>query len=632
MSRSSVHAKDHLKKSSLPTLTLAALGVVYGDIGTSPLYALKECFNGHHALILNESNILGILSLIFWSLILVISIKYLIFVMRADNKGEGGILALMALAHRDAKAARGAMSGISVLGLFGAALLYGDGMITPAISVISAVEGLKIATPFFTPYIVPITVVILTALFLIQNRGTAKIGKAFGPIILVWFIVLGVLGLLGIQEDTHILSALNPYYALHFFWENSWKGVIALGSVFLVVTGGEALYADMGHFGRRPIQWGWFCVALPALVLQYFGQGALLLRNPEAIEHPFFFLAPSWAIYPLVILSTAATVIASQALITGAFSLSQQAIQLGFLPRMEVKYTSAKEMGQIYLPFINWALLLGTLMLVLQFQSSARLASAYGIAVTGTMLITTLLLFVVLRYRWKWPAFLVFPLTAFFVTIDLGFFGANVLKFFDGGWVPITIGAIILLLMATWKQGRTILAQRLIETSKPLQQFLSDTVPTAKARIPGTAVFMTATSQGTPAALVHNTRHNQVIHEYVLLLTLQTTEQPYVAAEEQIATEDLGQGFYRVVAQYGFMDTPDVPELIQFCSQRGLPVQLSTTTFFLGRETIIATTTPGMAIWREKLFAVLARNAQRATDFFQIPSEQAIEIGTVIEM
>ncbi len=633
MSNMSSTGHDSIQKSPLAALTLGALGVVYGDIGTSPLYALRECFHGTHGIELSDANVFGVLSLILWALILVISIKYLAFVMKADNKGEGGILALMALAHVNKRGdSRKSIGIVTILGLFGASLLYGDGIITPAISVISAVEGLKVATPLFDAYVLPITVVILTTLFFFQKRGTAHMGKAFGPIILIWFITLGLLGLRGIMNETRILEAVNPKFGIGFLLENGWHGLVVLGSVFLVVTGGEALYADMGHFGRKPIQLGWFLVALPALVLQYFGQGALLLQNPAAASNPFYLLSPNWALYPLVMLSTAATVIASQALITGAFSLSQQAIQLGFLPRMVVKYTSAREMGQIYIPFINWALLIGTLFLVFEFQTSANLAAAYGIAVTATMVITTLLTYIVMRYRWKWKTYIVAPLISFFLIIDLAFFGANAIKVLEGGWFPIAIGFIILTLMLTWKQGRMILSERLLAASTPLATFMRDSVPRVRARIPGASVFMTATSQGTPPALLHNVRHNMVLHETVLLLTIQTIEQPYTSNEERLQVEAIGNGFHRIIALYGFMETPNVPEILGGCSQLGLPLDPQSTTFFLGRETIIATENPGMAVWREKLFAFMSRNALRATDYFQIPSHQAIEIGTVVEM
>lgn len=633
MSSSSASEQHSIQKSPLYLLTLGALGVVYGDIGTSPLYALRECFHGAHGIDVTHANIFGVLSLIVWALILVISIKYLVFVMKADNKGEGGILALMSLAQPDKRATRQQSIGIiTILGLFGAALLYGDGIITPAISVISAVEGLKIATPLFEPYILPITVIILTSLFFIQKRGTAHIGKAFGPVILLWFITLAALGVYGIAKAPEILQALNPWYGLSFLITNGWHGLVVLGSVFLVVTGGEALYADMGHFGRKPIQLGWFFIALPALILQYFGQGALLLHDPLAASNPFYLLSPSWALYPLVMLSTSATVIASQALITGAFSLSQQAIQLGFLPRMAVKYTSAREMGQIYIPFINWALLAGTLILVFEFQTSANLAAAYGIAVTATMVITTLLTYVVMRYRWQWHPYAVVPLVVFFLLIDLAFFGANVIKVIEGGWFPIVVGFMILTLMLTWKQGRLILAQRLLAISTPLATFMKDMVPQVRTRIPGTAVFLTATSQGTPPALLHNVRHNMVLHETVLLLTIQTFEQPYTSDDERIQIEVIGGGLYRIIASYGFMEPPNVPEILAVLAQKGLPLTIKTTTFFLGRETIIATENPGMAIWRERLFAFMARNALRASDYFQIPADQSIEIGTVIEL
>ncbi|HYX36894.1 MAG TPA: potassium transporter Kup [Oligoflexus sp.] len=602
-------------------------------MGRVPLYALRECFHGPHGIDVTEANIFGVLSLIVWSLILVVSVKYLTFVLRADNKGEGGILALMALALSDQKNQSKKLAGtITVLGLFGAALLYGDGIITPAISVLGAIEGLKIATPLFDPYIIPITVTILSVLFFFQKRGTADMGKAFGPIILIWFVVLGALGIKGMLSNFHILEALNPAFGINFLLTNSWHGLVVLGSVFLVVTGGEALYADLGHFGRRPIQLGWFCVALPGLVLQYFGQGALLLQNPAAAENPFYLLAPTWALYPLVLLSTSAAVIASQALITGAFSMSQQAMQLGFLPRMAVKYTSAKEMGQIYVPFINWALLIGTLFLVFEFQTSGKLAAAYGIAVTATMVITTMLTYIVMRHQWKWSIPVALPLCLFFIVIDLAFFTANAVKILDGGWFPIAAGLIILTLMLTWKKGRSILASRLLANSTPLTVFMNETVPNTRARLPGAAVFMTAISQGTPSALLHNVRHNQVIHELVLLLTIQNIDSPYVAPENHIRLEDLGNGFHRVIVFYGFMESPNVPDILTRCFKLGLPVELSRTTFFLGRETIIATDTPGMAVWREELFAFMSRNASRAADFFKIPSNQTIEIGVVVEM
>jgi len=619
--------------SPLGITTLTALGVVFGDIGTSPLYALRECFHGAHAIELNELNVMGVLSLILWSLVIVISIKYLLFVLRADNKGEGGILALTALVAPRAQASfRGRRGALIFIGLFGAALLYGDGVITPAISVLSAVEGLKVATPFFEPYVVLITVVILIGLFLFQSFGTAKIGRLFGPIILIWFFTLGLLGIKGILAEPKVLVAVNPYYAFQFLITNSWSGFVVLGSVFLVVTGGEALYADLGHFGRHAIQIGWFSVALPSLVLQYFGQGALLLTQPAAAENPFYLLAPNWALYPLVGIATLATIIASQAVITGAFSLSQQAAQLGFLPRMAVKHTSAREIGQIYVPFVNWALLIGTLYLVLEFRSSSSLAAAYGIAVTTTMFITTILTYVVMRRRWDWSLAQALPITLGFLVIDFSFFGANSVKILDGGWFPLLLAAVIFLLMTTWKRGRKLLAQRLMDRASSQEEFIQEVFHKVKIRVPGTAVFMSATPRGIPAALSQNTEHNHVLHEKLIVLTITTEEVPHVPFRERVTVEEVAPGFFRVLARYGFMESPHVPQLLKSCEQFGLQVDLEQTTFFLGRETLIASNRTEMPKWQEKIFAFMAQNAQRATDYFKIPSDRAIEIGTVVDM
>ena len=619
--------------SPLGITTLTALGVVFGDIGTSPLYALRECFHGAHAIELNELNVMGVLSLILWSLVIVISVKYLLFVLRADNKGEGGILALTALVAPRAQASfRGRRGALIFIGLFGAALLYGDGVITPAISVLSAVEGLKVATPFFEPYVVLITVVILIGLFLFQSFGTAKIGRLFGPIILIWFFTLGLLGIKGILAEPKVLVAVNPYYAFQFLITNSWSGFVVLGSVFLVVTGGEALYADLGHFGRHAIQIGWFSVALPSLVLQYFGQGALLLTQPAAAENPFYLLAPNWALYPLVGIATLATIIASQAVITGAFSLSQQAAQLGFLPRMAVKHTSAREIGQIYVPFVNWALLIGTLYLVLEFRSSSRLAAAYGIAVTTTMFITTILTYVVMRRRWDWSLAQALPITLGFLVIDFSFFGANSVKILDGGWFPLLLAAVIFLLMTTWKRGRKLLAQRLMDRASSQEEFIQEVFHKVKIRVPGTAVFMSATPRGIPAALSQNTEHNHVLHEKLIVLTITTEEVPHVPFRERVTVEEVAPGFFRVLARYGFMESPHVPQLLKSCEQFGLQVDLEQTTFFLGRETLIASNRTEMPKWQEKIFAFMAQNAQRATDYFKIPSDRAIEIGTVVDM
>ncbi len=634
MSSTDSHEANGPKSGSkLLLTTLGALGVVFGDIGTSPLYALRECFHGSHGISLNSANIFGVLSLILWALILIISVKYLIFVMRADNKGEGGILALMSLAYEKKHlTSKQPITAILALGLFGAALLYGDGIITPAISVLSAVEGLKIATPLFEPFVVLITFVILIALFLVQKKGTASIGKAFGPVILLWFTALALLGIKGIIEEPSVMSAINPAYAFHFLKDNSWHGFVVLGTVFLAVTGGEALYADMGHFGRKPIQIGWFFVALPALVLQYFGQGALLLKNPLAIENPLYFLAPSWALYPMVLLATCAAVIASQALITGAFSMTHQAVQLGYLPRIEIRHTSSHEIGQIYVPFVNWLLLLGTLYLVFEFQTSSRLAAAYGIAVTATMVITTILTYIVMRKRWNWSPLVAVPFLVIFLTIDMAFFGANALKIFDGGFVPLVIAAFIFSLMTTWKKGRLILSERLRELSLPLEKFIDEFVPQVPRRTPGSAIFMTANFGLTPQALLQNATHNQVLHENIVLFTIATKPIPHVPDSERVKVSAIKDSFFTVVVHYGFMDTPHVPDALQLCNNHGLRIEPDKTIFFVGRETLIATHRPGMAIWREHIFTFMSRNAQRATDYFQIPSNRVVEIGTVVEL
>ncbi len=619
--------------SGLGIATLTALGVVFGDIGTSPLYALRECFHGPHSIPLTEMNVMGVLSLIVWSLILVISVKYLVFVLRADNKGEGGILALTALVAPRAQASlKGARGILITVGLFGAALLYGDGVITPAISVLSAVEGLNIATPFFEPYVVLITVGILCVLFVFQSSGTAKIGKLFGPIILIWFLALALLGIKGILDSPHVVKAVIPSYAVDFFSSPPKDGFIVLGSVFLVVTGGEALYADLGHFGRHAIQLGWFSVALPSLILQYFGQGALLLTNPAAAENPFYLLAPSWALYPLVVISTLATIIASQAVITGAFSLSQQAAQLGFLPRMEVKHTSEQEIGQIYVPMVNWALLLGTLYLVFEFRSSSRLAAAYGIAVTTTMFITTILTYVVMRRKWNWSLIGAIPLSLIFLVVDLSFFGANSMKILDGGWFPLLLASVIFLLMITWKRGRKILAQQLMARAVSQDKFIKEVFQNCKTRVPGTAIFLSATPKGIPIALTKNNEHNHILHERIIVMTMTTLEVPQVPKKDRVQVDEVVPGFFRVIAQYGFMESPNVPELLKNCEELGLIVNLEQTTFFLGRETLIASNRTEMPRWQEKIFAFMAQNAQRATDYFKIPSDRAIEIGTVVDM
>ena len=621
------------KTRHLLSLSLGALGVVYGDIGTSPLYAVRECFHGPHAIAATPANVLGVLSLIFWSLVLIISIKYLVFVLHAHNRGEGGILALMALAHAARPGRRGEPRNVVVaLGLFGAALLYGDGVITPAISVLSAVEGLEVAAPVFQPFVLPLTVAILAGLFLIQSRGTEGIGAVFGPVMLVWFAVLAVLGVAQIASVPSVLASLSPLPGLDFFARNGWHGFLVLGTVFLVVTGGEALYADLGHFGPRPIRLAWFALAMPGLLLNYLGQGALLLAQPEAAPNPFYRMAPAWALYPLIGLSTAATIIASQAVISGAFSLTQQAVQLGYYPRVRIEHTSPEEIGQIYTPGVNWTLMLATIALVLGFRSSSNLAAAYGVAVTSTMVITTLLLHVVMREVWRWsPLGAALP-TALFLVLDLAFFGANIVKVPQGGWFPLVIAAVVYLLMATWKRGRELLADRLREKMTPLEQFLAETAAGALPRVPGTAIFMTRSPTGTPPALVHNLEHNKVLHERVVLINVVTEAIPQVPKEERLEIEGLGHGFHSVTAHYGFMEHPNVLEILGRCKGHGLDLHPHRSTFFLGREALLATPRPGMAIWREKLFAFMARNALGATTYYRIPPERVFEVGVHVEL
>jgi KUP system potassium uptake protein len=617
--------------AALAVVTLAALGVVYGDIGTSPLYALRECFYGPHAIEITRGNVLGVLSLILWSLVIVISVKYLIFVMRADNQGEGGILALMALVPGTYRSdtSRGVLVA---LGLFGAALLYGDGMITPAISVLGAMEGLTTTTPAFAPYVVPLTVAVLVGLFLIQSRGTARVGAIFGPVMVVWFVTLAVLGTRSIMNDPHVLVAVDPRHAWDFFRRNGFHGFLVLGSVFLVVTGGEALYADMGHFGKRPIRVAWFTLVQPALMLNYFGQGALLLTNPQHAEQPFYLLAPEWLVYPLVALATLAAVIASQALISAVFSLTRQAVQLGYSPRMAIRYTSAETMGQIYIPQVNWALMIATIAIVLTFRSSSALAAAYGIAVTMTMGITTVLAYVISRQVWGWGRLAAGAAASTFIVVDLAFFGANALKFAHGGWVPLLIASAAFLIMTTWKRGRTIVGDRLRARAYPFADFIKDITAHPPHRVEGTAVFMTGTGTGTPPTLLHNLEHNKVLHQQIILLTVVTADVPHVAPEDRLRVDTLAEGFFRVTVVYGFTETPDVPAALDGLSAHGIHVDLQTTTFFLGRETLLATNRPGMAIWRERLFVLMSSNAMRATSFFNIPSERVVELGMQLEL
>lgn len=616
----------------LAILSLSALGVVYGDIGTSVLYAVRESFHHSHGIKPTPENVLGVLSLIFWALVFVISIKYAIFVLRADNRGEGGILALTSLVT-PVQVARGRGRWVLImLGLFGTALLYGDGMITPVVSVLSAVEGLEVATPFFRPYIVPITIVILVALFMVQRHGTGAMGKAFGPITLLWFITIAALGIPHLLTTPEVFAAVNPLYGARFFIHNGWNGFLVLGSVFLVVTGGEALYADMGHFGKKPIQWAWYAVVLPALLLNYFGQGAMLIRNPAAVENPFYRMVPPWALYPVVVIGTLAAVIASQALITGAFSLTMQAVQLGYMPRLRIDHTSSRERGQIYIPSVNWMLMIACIGLTLGFRNSSNVAAAYGVAVTSTMVITTLLLCVVERERWKWPMWATLLFTGFFLIIDLGFWTANIVKIPHGGWFPLVIGAVVFIGLTTWKTGRMILAERLQHGTLPIELFLKDVGEHPPHRVPGTAVFMYGNPHGTPPALLHSLKHYRVLHEQTVFLSVVTEEVPHVQPEQRIEASILGHGFFRVTLRYGFMEDPRVPDDLALVRVDGLDLSPGKTTYFLGRETLIPSRNPGMAIWREQLFSVMSRNARTATSFFGLPPNRVVELGAQIEL
>ncbi len=613
-------------------LLVATLGVVYGDIGTSPLYALRECFAGKHAVPPSPENVLGLLSLTFWALIIVISVKYVAFVMRADNRGEGGILALTALVTPVRAAARDRRATLVLLGLFGAALLYGDGMITPAISVLSAVEGLGVATPLFNPYVVPITLGVLIALFLLQRRGTAGVGALFGPVMLVWFLSIAALGLRAIVAEPRVLAAVSPIHAVAFFGNNGFYSLLVLGSVFLVVTGGEALYVDMGHFGKRPIRLTWFGLVLPALVLCYFGQGAHLLRDPGALGNPFYRMAPAWALYPLVGLATAATVIASQAVISGAFSLTRQAIQLGYMPRLQIHHTSAQERGQIYVPSVNWMLAAACIGLVLGFGTSTDLAAAYGVAVTTDMVCTTLLFYAVASKRWHWSPQAVLPPVALFLTVDLSFWGGNILKVPYGGWFPLAAGALIFTLMSTWKSGRQLLASRLRTGVLPLETFVGELESYRITRVPGTAIFMYGDPHGTPPALLHSLKHFRVLHERVLFLAVVTEEEPRVPKQERVRVEELGQGLFRVVLRYGFMEEPNVPRELQHLHLNGRALAPLQTTYILGRETLLATRKPGMPRWRERLFSIMSRNARTATSFYALPPNRVVELGMQVEL
>ena len=614
-------------------LALGALGIVYGDIGTSPLYALRESFHADHGLLPTPGNVLGILSLICWALILVISVKYLVFIMRADNDGEGGILALTSLVTPLMNVKRGGGRWILLsLGLFGTALLYGDGVITPAISVLSAVEGLGVATPFFQPYILPITCGILVALFLTQRVGTGRVGRVFGPVMIVWFLVLALLGTVHIVQQPSVLAAFNPFYAVAFAQENGWRAFSVLGSVFLVVTGGEALYADMGHFGRKPIRLAWFALVFPALLLNYLGQGALILGDPGAVENPFYEMVPPALLYPVVVLATAATVIASQALISGAFSLTAQAVQFGYVPRLDIRHTSRREYGQIYIADINWLLMIGCLGLALTFRSSSNLAAAYGVAVTMTMVITTILFFFLVRERWRWPLYLALPLSLVFLSIDSAFFAANVLKIPQGGWFPLIVAVGVFMLLTTWKRGRALLSQRLDEQVEPLADFMARLATDPPPRVPGTAIFLYRSSDRTPYSLAQNLKTNKVLHERVILLSVKTAEVPRMKRSQRADLTELGHGVYRVVLSFGFMEQPNVPRVLYTLWPGGDEIRLEDVTYFVGRETVLATNRPGMPLWRERFFALLARNALGASTFYRLPAAQVVEIGTQVEI
>ncbi len=611
-------------------VTIAALGIVFGDIGTSPLYALRVCFGGSHGIATTDQNIFGVLSLIFWSLILVISIKYLVLILNADNEGEGGILALMALVLPKKKSRKYLL--ILTMGLFGAALLYGDGMITPAISVLSAVEGLKIATPFFEPYILIITILILFILFFFQSKGTGHVGMVFGPIILCWFLSLALLGINQIIKYPVVFSALNPYYAIHFFAINGLESITILGAVFLVVTGGEALYADLGHFGKRPIRRGWFYVVLPCLVLNYFGQGALLLENHNFITNPFYYLAPHWALYPLVILAALATVIASQAVISGAFSLSYQAIQLGFMARFKIIHTSLHERGQIFIPQLNWILFFATIGLVISFKTSDNLAAAYGVAVSTTMVITTLLAFVAMRTLWKWSLPAAASLVIFFLVIDLSFFCANIVKIPEGGWFPLAVAGIIYYFMTTWYRGKRMMSIKINKTTDPLEKFLTYYQQKAKAVVDGTAIYLTRNPYGTPPAFFFNLKHNQVIHDQIYIVSIQFDPVPHINLLNKVTIEKLDKHVTLIIIHYGYMDETNVPEALQSLKQKGVDIDLENATYFLGRESVEVTKNTGMTPLRESLFDFLGRNSTRVTRYFNLPSDKVFEIGSRIRL
>jgi KUP system potassium uptake protein len=620
------------KKSSVAALTLAAVGIVYGDIGTSPLYTLKTVFDPEHGLALTPDNLLGVVSMIFWGLTLIVSLKYVTLVLRADNRGEGGIMALMALALNSVTRASRWHFPLMMIGVFGATMFYGDSVITPAISVLGAIEGLEVAAPGLEHYVVPLTIAVLVGLYTLQKRGTAGIGRWFGPIMVVWFLALAVMGIVNIIQAPVILQALNPWHALRFMLDNRFIAFVAIGAVVLALTGAEALYADMGHFGKRPIRLAWFMVVFPALALNYLGQGGLLITHPEAVSNPFFQQLGSWSVYPLVLLSTMAAVIASQATISGTFSMTKQAIALGLLPRMRVLHTSESEIGQIYIPAVNWLQLIVVLIAVVGFGSSDRLAGAYGIAVTATMLATTILTFFVTRYRWHLPLALCFGATGFFLIMDIFLFSASTLKLFHGGWFPLLLGAVLLTIMLTWETGRGLVFENLQKHAIPLDDFLQSLFVAPPVRVPGTAIFLRGESDGVPHALLHNLSHNKVLHERVVFLTVHMHEEPWVAPKDQAQVLPLGHNCFQLNVHYGFKDEPDIPKALAQCANHGLPFEMMETSFFIARQTVISAPGGGMAPWREHLFVTMSRNARGAADYYQIPTNRVIELGTQVEI
>ncbi|HVL09192.1 MAG TPA: potassium transporter Kup [Burkholderiaceae bacterium] len=630
----SLSANGHASENqSLRLLMLGAIGVVFGDIGTSPLYALKECFSPEHGIPFSPEATYGIISMLFWALILVVTVKYVAFVMRADNNGEGGVLSLMALALRSAAPGSGRARIFMMLGVFAACMLYGESVITPAISVLSAVEGLEVAAPGLNHYVIPITVTILTAIFLIQRFGTEAVGRLFGPITLLWFVSLGALGLLNIVKAPEILVSINPFYAYEFVTEHTLQAFIVMGSVVLVVTGVEALYLDMGHFGAKPVRLAWLFVVLPCLLLNYFGQGALLVTTPSAISNPFYLMVPEWALFPMVLLATCATVIASQAVISGAFSLTSQAIQLGLMPRMLIRHTSAAERGQIYIPIVNWTLLILVLITVVSFKKSENLAAAYGIAVTTTMLITTLLVSVVMRREWGWNPLLIIGLVVAFLVIDVAFWTANLIKLKDGGWFPLLLGSLTFFLLMTWYRGRALLRARTLEDGIPLEPFVAALLAYPPHRVEGTAVFLTGNTESVPVSLLHNLKHNRVLHERVVFMSFVTRDIPYVNDLERLSLTELGSGVYILKADFGFKETPDVNHVMQLAqSQLDMPFELMDTSFFIARESVVPSKLPGMSMFRERIFAWMHQNGAKPSDFFHIPANRVVELGTKVEI